>query len=182
MPARILDGKALAESLRTQTAADVASFTRRTAVTPGLAVVLVGDDPASQVYVRNKSRACREAGINAQLIRLGPSTSEASLLATVAGLCDDPKVHGILVQLPLPKHINESRVIDAIHPLKDVDGFHPTNAGLLATGRPRFVPCTPLGVKALLRHAGVATRGARTWWAVPWPNSCSRRAKSATRR
>ncbi|MDA1214050.1 MAG: bifunctional 5,10-methylene-tetrahydrofolate dehydrogenase/5,10-methylene-tetrahydrofolate cyclohydrolase, partial [Planctomycetota bacterium] len=150
MTAQILDGKALSAKLRHETAADVAEFTQKTGVTPHLAAVLVGEDPASAVYVRNKQRACEQAGLKSTLHRLSPETSQQELLDLVARLIDDNSVHGILVQLPLPKQIDERLVLDAVHPLKDVDAFHPENVGLLVQGRPRFLPCTPWGVQQLL--------------------------------
>jgi methylenetetrahydrofolate dehydrogenase (NADP+)/methenyltetrahydrofolate cyclohydrolase len=155
--ARIIDGKTLAAALRTEVAANVAAA----GFTPGLAVVLVGEDPASSVYVRTKDRAAREAGIEALTIRLPADTAQAELLATIQTLNDDPAIDGILVQLPLPPGIDPQAVIEAIDPAKDVDGFHPMNVGHLADGRPRMVPCTPLGVMKLLRHAGIETAGAR---------------------
>jgi methylenetetrahydrofolate dehydrogenase (NADP+)/methenyltetrahydrofolate cyclohydrolase len=158
--AEILDGRALAERVRLQVAGDTAALTARTGVVPGLTVVLVGDDPASQVYVRNKARASKAAGINGTVLRLPASTSQAELLAQIDALNSDPLIHGILVQLPLPKSIDESIVVDRVSPLKDVDGFHPVNFGLLAAGTPRFVPCTPLGIRELLIDSGVETRGA----------------------
>ena len=157
MTARILDGKALAASLRTAIAARVAALTYR----PGLTVVLVGDDPASAVYVRSKDRAATQAGIRSTTIRLPAETPEATLLTEIARLNADPDVDGILVQLPLPPHIATGKVIAAIDPAKDVDGFHPLNVGALANGQPGLVPCTPAGVMLLLAHAGVALRGAR---------------------
>jgi methylenetetrahydrofolate dehydrogenase (NADP+)/methenyltetrahydrofolate cyclohydrolase len=158
---KILDGKAVAQALRSRVAEGVGALAREAGVTPGLAVVLVGDDPASAVYVRNKDRACREAGMESTTHRLPAATSEADLLALVARLNADPAVHGILVQLPLPPHLREARVLEAIDPAKDVDGFHPENVGLLAIGRPRFVPATPRGVLALLEAAGVDPAGKR---------------------
>ncbi len=157
MTARIIDGKALAAALRTEVAAKVTAA----GFTPGLAVVLVGADPASSVYVRTKDRAAREAGIDARTIRLPAETSQTDLLATIHGLNDDPAIDGILVQLPLPAHIDPQAVIEAIDPDKDVDGFHPVNVGHLADGRPNLVPCTPLGVMKMLRAIGVETAGAR---------------------
>jgi methylenetetrahydrofolate dehydrogenase (NADP+) / methenyltetrahydrofolate cyclohydrolase len=154
--ARVIDGKAIAATLRAEVAAKVAAA----GFTPCLAVVLVGDDPASQVYVRTKDRAAREAGINARTIRLKPDIKPAHLLGTIRALNDDPAVDGILVQLPLPAGINPLAVIEAIDPAKDVDGFHPTNVGHLADGRPVLVPCTPLGVMKLLRASGIETTGA----------------------
>jgi methylenetetrahydrofolate dehydrogenase (NADP+)/methenyltetrahydrofolate cyclohydrolase len=124
-----------------------------------LTVVLVGDDPASQVYVRNKESACKAAGMNGTVMRLSAATTQVQLLATVERLNDDPSVHGILVQLPLPTQIDDSYVVERVAPLKDVDGFHPFNFGLLAAGTPRFVPCTPLGIRELLIHSGIETRG-----------------------
>ena len=159
MPAQVLDGKTLAETIRAEVAARVARHRASTGRVPGLAVVLVGDDPASRVYVRNKQKACEAAGMRGRLIRLPADATEADLLATVATLNDDPETHGILVQLPLPRGIDDTRVIERIDPRKDVDGFHPENAGLLAIGRPRFAPCTPLGIRELLIAARIDTRG-----------------------
>ena len=160
MPSAILDGKALAERVRGELAAETAEFRERTGVTPGLAVVLVGEDPASRVYVRNKENLVKAAGMNGEVVRLPAETTQAELLATVDRLNADPAVHGILVQLPLPRHLDSVEVLDRVDPLKDVDGFHADNVGLLAQGRPRFVPCTPLGIVELLKDAGVETRGA----------------------
>ena len=157
MTAQIIDGKAVAARLRAQIAQQVAALPYR----PGLTVVLVGDDPASAVYVRSKDRAAREAGIDARTIRLPADTTEAMLLAQIAELNADRTVDGILVQLPLPPHIRAQAVIDAIDPAKDVDGFHPVNAGRLASGLPGLVPCTPLGVMKLLAAAEVPLEGAR---------------------
>jgi methylenetetrahydrofolate dehydrogenase (NADP+)/methenyltetrahydrofolate cyclohydrolase len=155
--ARLIDGKAMAAVLRAEVAAKVAAA----GFTPGLAVVLVGEDPASSVYVRTKDRAAREAGIDARTIRLPADTPQAALLETIAALNADPAIDGILVQLPLPKGIDQRVVIEAIAPAKDVDGFHPINVGYLADGRPALVPCTPLGVMKLLRAAGVTVSGSR---------------------
>lgn len=160
MPAQILDGKALAQKVRKDVAAEVARLKPEHGVVPGLTVVLVGENPASQVYVRNKQNACEAAGMHGTIERLPAETSESTLLATIDRLNVDPKVHGILVQLPLPSQINERAVIERINPLKDVDGFHPINVGLLTIGMPRFVPCTPLGIQEMLIHHGVKTRGA----------------------
>lgn len=161
MSARILDGKALSESIRAEVAREVERLKAERGITPGLAVALVGEDPASTVYVRNKRNACKAAGMTSLFQRLPAETAEEELLQVVAGWNADPSVHGILVQLPLPRQIREDRVIAAIDPRKDVDGFHPENVGLLTTGRPRFVPCTPLGIQAMLTRSGIATRGAR---------------------
>jgi len=155
--ARVIDGKAVAAALRTQVAERVARLPFR----PGLTVVLVGDQPASAVYVRNKNRSAEMAGLVAQTIRLSASASQAELLAVVARLNTDPDVDGILVQLPLPPQIAQRDVIEAIDPAKDVDGFHPLNVGRLSDGLPTLVPCTPLGVMRLLADAGIALAGAR---------------------
>lgn len=160
MSARIIDGKAIAAAKREAIQAEVAQFTDATGVTPHLAAILVGDDPASAVYVRNKQRACDAAGVKSTLHRLAKSTTERELLDLIANCNADDSVHGILVQLPLPNQINEQAVLDAVRAEKDVDGFHPTNVGLIAQGRPRFLPCTPAGVGVLLEESGVATVGA----------------------
>ena len=149
--AQIIDGKAIASGLRARIAAQVAIFKQRHGVTPGLTVVLVGDDPASQVYVRSKGRQTVEAGMHSDEIRLPADAHQDQVLAIVRRLNADPTVHGILVQLPLPKQIDELAVIGAIDPEKDVDGLHPVNAGRLALGQEGFVPCTPLGCLVLLR-------------------------------
>ncbi len=158
MSAAILDGKALANALVAELAGRVERAKAR-GVTPCLAVVLVGDDPASQVYVRAKEKRAAEAGIAARDHRLPASTSTGALLELVAELNADPSVHGILVQLPLPKGIDEQRVLQAVAPHKDVDGFHPDNLGLLMLGRPRFVACTPQGCMRLIAAAGVDPSG-----------------------
>jgi methylenetetrahydrofolate dehydrogenase (NADP+)/methenyltetrahydrofolate cyclohydrolase len=155
--ARLIDGRAVAAGLREAVAARVAALGWQ----PGLAVVLVGDDPASAVYVRNKDRAAAGAGILARTVRLPAETTEAALLAVVAGLNADDAVDGILVQLPLPPHIRARAVIEAIDPAKDVDGFHPVNVGRLHDGLATLAPCTPRGVMALLAASGVELRGAR---------------------
>ena len=147
----LIDGKAIAADLRAQVKADVAAFAAETGVTPGLAVVLVGDDPASQVDVRNKEAQTREAGMNSVTHRLPAATSEAELLTLVKELNNDPKVHGILVQFPVPDQISQQRVINTISPDKDVDGLHPINSGRLASGLPGLVPCTPLGCVILAK-------------------------------
>ena len=151
MTARLIDGKAFAADLRGRVGSRVAVFADRVGRAPGLAVVLVGDDPASQVYVRNKAKQTAEAGMASFEHRLDATTVEADLLALVAALNADPAVDGILVQLPLPPHIDERLVLAAIDPAKDVDGFHVINAGRLATGQEALVPCTPLGCLMLLR-------------------------------
>jgi methylenetetrahydrofolate dehydrogenase (NADP+)/methenyltetrahydrofolate cyclohydrolase len=149
--ADVIDGKAFAATLKQDVARQVAILKEQHGLIPGLAVVLVGDDPASQVYVRNKNKSTKEAGMNSYEHRMDPDVSAAELLAVVDKLNQDPAVHAILVQLPLPKHINEAAVIDAISPEKDVDGFHVINSGLLATGGKGMVPCTPLGCVMMLK-------------------------------
>ncbi len=156
MAARVMDGKALAAKVRSQVAGDVAALGEPVA----LATVLVGDDPASAVYVRNKRKACAEAGIESIHHELGVDTSEAELLGLVGELNDDPSVTGILVQLPLPEQIDESAVIRAIAPRKDVDGFHPSNAGQLLQGEPTLVSATPAGIMELLAEYDVELEGA----------------------
>ena len=159
MPAQLINGKHIAEQIQQETAAQVATFTRESKITPCLAAVLVGENPASEVYVRNKRRACEKVGMTSQLFRLEANTSEAELLNLVTHLNRDPAVHGILVQLPLPQQIRETRVLDAVLPAKDVDCFHPENVGRLSQGRPRFLPCTPHGVQQILYRSGLPTIG-----------------------
>ena len=161
MSATVLDGKAVGAALRARVAERVTDFVARTGRRPGLDVVLVGEDPASQVYVRNKARACEEAGMRGALHPLPASTTQQELLALVHSLGQRDDVDGILVQLPLPGTLDESAVIDAVDPARDVDGFHPVNSGLLLAGRPGLVACTPLGCMRLLDHAGVKLEGAR---------------------
>ncbi len=159
MAASIIDGKKLAEDIRAQLAQRVRALAAK-GIVPGLAVILVGEDPASVSYVTAKEKACEEAGMKSIERRLPASASEAELIALVRSFNGDPAVHGILVQLPLPKHIAEKRIIDAIHPDKDVDGFTPINVGKMLLGDPCFLPCTPHGVLKLIERAGVATKGA----------------------
>lgn len=159
MAAEIIDGKAIAERLRQQIAQQAAEFTARSGAVPHLAAVLVGDDPASAVYVRNKERMCQKVGFRSSLHKLPADVTQQQLLALVGRLNRDTDVHGILVQLPLPAQIDPTTVLDAVTPLKDVDCFHPENVGLLAQGRPRFQPCTPAGCQHLLRESGIQTRG-----------------------
>ena len=149
--AKLIDGNAFSATLRDEITSRVHELRDRHHVVPGLAVVLVGEDPASQVYVRNKHKRTVESGMNSFEHKLPVDTSEKDLLTLIAGLNDDPAVHGILVQLPLPKHINAEKVIEAIRPDKDVDGFHPWNVGMLASGGIGLIPCTPLGSMMLLR-------------------------------
>ena len=160
MPARVIDGAAIAREIRAELAERVAAL-RDEGIVPGLSVVLVGDDPASAVYVRAKGKACEELGMRGETIRLGADTPEAELLALVDRLNADDVVHGILVQMPLPKHMDADAVIQRIAPAKDVDGFHPVSVGNLLIGGGRgFAPCTPAGVQELLVRSGVETRGA----------------------
>jgi methylenetetrahydrofolate dehydrogenase (NADP+)/methenyltetrahydrofolate cyclohydrolase len=160
MSARILDGTVIGKAIREEVAAEVARM-KGTSRRPGLAAVLVGEDPASAVYVRSKGKACEEAGMHSVTIRLPADTPEAELLATVDRLNNDPDIHGILVQLPLPKHINSERVLRRIDPGKDVDGFHPMNVGKLVTGdKTAFRPATPYGVQQMLIRSGIETKGA----------------------
>lgn len=160
MPAEIIDGIAIAAKVRARVATEAAALKASHGITPGLTAVLVGDDPASAVYVASKEKACKEAGMNGESIRLPAETSEATLLAVIDRLNADPAVHGILVQMPLPKQISEAKVIRRIDPHKDVDGFHPMNVGKLFTGDfDSFAPCTPAGVQVMLGEAGVATAG-----------------------
>lgn len=157
--AMLLDGKALAKTMQAELAADVARFREAEGVAPGLAAVLVGDDPASQVYVRNKRRACERVGMTSWLHHLPAGIGQTELLALIERLNADVAVHGILVQLPLPGHIDESRIIRAVAPIKDIDGFGPENLGLLAAGHPRYLPCTPAGVQQLLLRNDLSPEG-----------------------
>jgi methylenetetrahydrofolate dehydrogenase (NADP+) / methenyltetrahydrofolate cyclohydrolase len=160
MSARILDGTAIAKAIREEVAAEVAHLSR-SGRKPGLAAVLVGEDPASAVYVKSKGKACEEAGMHSVTIRLAAETSETDLLATVDRLNADPHIHGILVQLPLPKHVDSEKVLRRIDPGKDVDGFHPVNVGRLVTGdKNAFRPATPYGVQQMLIRSGIETKGA----------------------
>lgn len=160
MAARIIDGKATAERIKQELAVEVSAFTKQAGQPPGLAAVLVGENPASQVYVRNKRKACAEVGIASWLHELPASTSQAQLLAVIDSLNANPAVHGILVQLPLPKQIEEAAIIRAVAPPKDVDGFGPENLGLLTAGQPRYLPCTPHGVQQLLLRHEIPIDGA----------------------
>lgn len=159
MSANIIDGKLVSAYLRDTVKKDTADFINKTGITPGLAVILVGDDPASRVYVRNKHKACEDAGFKSIQIELPEKTSEAELLSKIAELNSDAEVHGILVQLPLPKHINEDKVINAILPEKDVDAFHPVNVGKIMTGKYDFLPCTPAGIISLLEYYNIDVEG-----------------------
>ena len=158
MTARIIDGKAIAQEVRAELKARTDALKAR-GVTPGLAVIIVGEDPASKVYVGGKIKACAELGLYSEHIELPADTSEAELLARIDVLNNDPKIHGFLVQLPVPRHIDSNKVLLAISPEKDVDGFHPVNVGALATGNMRFAPCTPYGCMKLLEKSGVSIEG-----------------------
>lgn len=160
MPAKLIDGNAIGAEMRAELTGEITALKKK-GITPGLAVVLVGDNPASHVYVRMKGKACEAAGMHSVTIRLPKETSQADLLQEIARLNADPAIHGILVQLPLPKQIDSSRVLHAIDPRKDVDGFHPENVGKVAGGDASgFRPATPYGVQQLLLRAGVETKGA----------------------
>jgi methylenetetrahydrofolate dehydrogenase (NADP+)/methenyltetrahydrofolate cyclohydrolase len=161
MTAILLDGKKLAETVRAEVRAGVDEFCARRGRAPGLDVVLVGDDPASEVYTRNKEKASNDVGMRGRLHRLPATATEAELVTLITRLNIDDGVDGILIQLPLPAGLDESRILDLVSPAKDVDGFHPINAGLLASGRPALVPCTPVGCMRLLRESGVDLKGAR---------------------
>jgi methylenetetrahydrofolate dehydrogenase (NADP+)/methenyltetrahydrofolate cyclohydrolase len=157
--ALLLDGKQLAQTMQAEVAAEVKDFAQRHGFKPGLATVLVGDNPASQLYVNKKREACAKVGIDSFPHMIPRDISQADLLQLVHQLNDDPRVHGILVQLPLPKHIEESAIVRAVSPLKDVDGFGPENLGLLAAGYPRYLPCTPAGIHQLLLRNNIAVEG-----------------------
>jgi methylenetetrahydrofolate dehydrogenase (NADP+)/methenyltetrahydrofolate cyclohydrolase len=157
--ATIIDGKQLAATMQAEIAQEVAAFTQSTGRKPGLAAVLVGDNDASKIYVRNKRKACDKAGMASWQHEMPGTTSQAELLALVEQLNRDPHVHGILVQLPLPKQIDEAAIIQAVSPLKDVDGFGPVSLGLLAAGHPRFLPCTPFGIQQLLVRNNITLDG-----------------------
>ncbi len=159
--AQIIDGKLVSKSLREKIKNSVDEFATKYGYAPGLAVILVGNDPASAVYVRNKHKACLEVGINSFQIEMPADTSEEDLLSKIHELNSDPAVHGILVQLPLPRGINESHIIDSISPVKDVDAFHPENVGKIMIGNYNFLPCTPAGVIALLDFYGIEVEGKR---------------------
>jgi len=156
--ARIIDGKAIAQEVRAEWKARANALKAR-GITPGLAVIIVGEDPASRVYVANKVKACAELGLHSEHIELSADTPEATLLERIATLNADPKIHGVLVQLPVPRHIDPAKVLEAISPDKDVDGFHQMNVGALVTGNTRFPPCTPYGAMKLLEKSGVSIEG-----------------------
>lgn len=157
--ATIIDGKAVAREIQKQIKEEIDGLKRRWGMVPGLGVVLVGDDPASHLYVRNKEKACKEAGIHSQEHLLPASVSEKELLSVIHSLNRDKQIHGILVQLPLPAHIRSDKILEAVSPLKDVDGFHPVNQGLLLLGAEGLKPCTPLGIMKLLDSIGCDPKG-----------------------
>ena len=152
---RIIDGKKMAEDIYTELKEEVKNLEDK----PGLAVILVGDDPASLVYVRNKERACKRLGLNYRLMRFPQSADKNEILSTIESLNSDKEVNGIIVQMPLPEHLEPFEIVSAIDPLKDVDGLHPDNLGRLLSGKPRIIPCTPLGVIELLRRENIDIRG-----------------------
>ncbi len=158
MTAKVLDGKAISEEIKAKIKVDVGRLKEK-GVTPGLAVVLVGDSPASKVYVKNKQKACEAVGIYSEEHKLPEATTQEELLSVVERLNKDSKIHGILVQLPLPKHIDSDTVLKAINPFKDVDGFHPYNVGMLMIGDPIFIPCTPYGIMKMIEHSGISAEG-----------------------
>jgi methylenetetrahydrofolate dehydrogenase (NADP+)/methenyltetrahydrofolate cyclohydrolase len=159
MTAKVMDGVAMAAEIRSEVAEGVAEIKAKHGVTPGIAVVLVGDNPASAIYVRNKDRAATEAGMVAQICRLSAESTQEEVLSAVASINEDPRFHGMIVQLPLPDQVSEETVIEAIHPDKDVDGLHPSNMGRLMAGVPRFVPGTPAGVQQMLIRSGYDPSG-----------------------
>ena len=159
--AELIDGKLVSAKIREKIAVEVADFKREFNITPGLAVIIVGENPASLVYVKNKHKACVEAGMNSIEVKMPESTTEDELLAKISELNSDANVHGILVQLPLPKHIDETRVLNSISPEKDVDAFHPVNVGKIMIGNYNLLPCTPAGVMDLLDYYGVELSGKR---------------------
>ena len=157
--AQIIDGKEVSQHIRKEVADEVLKLKEERGITPGLAAVLVGDNPASQIYVRNKRKACEEAGIYSEEYRLAEETTEEELLSLIIKLNEDKRIHGILVQLPLPKQINETKILRAVSPFKDIDGFHPENVGFLVEGNPRFIPCTPHGIIKLLDYYRIEIQG-----------------------
>ena len=161
MAAKLIDGKALAQQVRDRLAKESAELFAQKSIKPGLATILVGDDPASHVYVRNKQKACEVAGIHVDDHKLPASTTQAELLALIEKKNADHRIHGILVQLPLPKHIDSKVILEAVSPLKDADGFHPYNFGRLVEGHPVFEACTPKGVIKMIESAGVTIEGKR---------------------
>ena len=160
--AKIIDGKAIAQDIRTELKEKTENLFNEKGIRPGLAVLLVGDDKPSQIYVRSKEKACHEVGFNSIVERKPADTTEEEVLELVKKWSEDPDIHGILVQLPLPKQINERKVLLSIPPSKDVDGFHPENMGRLMIGLPGFVSCTPAGIMELISRSGIETKGKHT--------------------
>lgn len=159
MAAQIIDGKKVSQQIKAELKGEIQELKERHGLTPGLAVVLVGEDPASTVYVRNKGKSCQEVGILSRQYNLAATCSEKELLDLIQGLNQDAPIHGILVQLPLPDHIDEEAIIKSINPIKDVDGFHPENVGNLILGNPSYLPCTPAGIMVLLDSIGLEIKG-----------------------
>ncbi|MGH7806566.1 MAG: bifunctional methylenetetrahydrofolate dehydrogenase/methenyltetrahydrofolate cyclohydrolase FolD [Thermodesulfobacteriota bacterium] len=157
--ASIIDGKEVSQHIRKQVREEVTKLKDKTGIVPGLAAVLVGNNPASEIYVRNKRKACGEVGIYSEEYKLPDDSTEGNLLSLIDNLNGDPKIHGILVQLPLPKQINEAKILRSVSPFKDIDGFHPENVGYLVEGNPRFVPCTPHGIIKLLEYYSIDIQG-----------------------
>jgi methylenetetrahydrofolate dehydrogenase (NADP+)/methenyltetrahydrofolate cyclohydrolase len=155
----LLDGKKLSSKIKENLKKDTVEFIEKNGVTPGLAVILVGDDPASHAYVSMKSKACKEVGIYSVMHEMPSTVTEADILSTIQMINENPKIHGLLVQLPLPKHVDSTKILEAITPTKDVDGFHPFNLGRLVAGLDGFVPCTPLGVMELLKEHSIDVKG-----------------------
>ena len=182
MTAKLIDGKTISADLRGKVSDAVHRLRRDRGIVPGIAVVLVGKNPASEVYVRNKSKAVIEAGMHPFDRHLPESMTDAELLELIAELNADPQVNGILVQLPLPKHIDVHKIISAIDPAKDVDGFHPLNAGRLASGLPGLVPCTPLGCIIWRKPCAPRSPGSRRWWSAAPTSSASRRRNCCWRK
>ncbi len=159
MPAQIINGKKISEEIKQEVKKQAEALYKETGVVPGLAFVLVGDNPASKVYVTMKGKACEELGFYSITLKLPTETTEEELIEKIQNLNSDPKIHGILVQLPLPSHINEQKILQAIDPIKDVDGFHPVNVGKLVIGLDTYLPCTPAGIQELLKRSGINPSG-----------------------
>jgi methylenetetrahydrofolate dehydrogenase (NADP+)/methenyltetrahydrofolate cyclohydrolase len=161
MAASIIDGRAVAKEVRAEVAGEVEEFRKAHGYPPGLAVIIVGDDPASRVYVSSKKKMCENLGIHSEEYAMPASTGQEELIATIRNLNKDKRIHGVLVQLPLPKHLDEGEVLETIDPRKDVDGFHPVSVGNFVVGKEAFVPCTPLGIMRLIKKTGMEIKGKR---------------------
>ncbi len=159
MPAQLIDGKKISEEIKNEVKQQAQALFNETGIVPGLAFILVGDNPASQVYVKMKGKACEELGFYSITLKLPAETTEDELIEKIHNLNSDPKIHGILVQLPLPSHIDEQKILQAIDPIKDVDGFHPINVGKLVIGLETYLPCTPAGIQELLKRSGINPSG-----------------------